>query len=184
LVHSNHQMIEDVPDDFLKAIGRVAVNWSRLEMSVDQAIASILRVSPDAHAAMTVGLTFQIRLDMLASLNGTVRDERQKGELTKIIDEIRQRQADRNFIVHAAWIDGGDDVQGHVLKRRPKKDRVEIWTSKDISKVADQINDILGKLVGWLLSSKNATTIQAASIMVEANKRPSAPRRSRKPTKG
>jgi hypothetical protein len=102
------------------------------------------------------------RWQCIALLNGAVRDEKRKRELTEIIDEIRQKQADRNFIIHAAWMSGAGDVQGHILKRRPKKDRVEIWSSDDIAKVADQSNAILGRLVGWLYLPAVLTSDQAA----------------------
>jgi hypothetical protein len=176
------RILESVPRDFATEVGRVAINWSLLETMVDRAIGSILRVRGELLGAMTTGLGIQMRIDMLESLSATLRHKRQRQTLEEIIQAIKDKQSDQNFIIHAAWISASDpDVQGYVLRR--KKPRVELWTWEDIARVATEINEIQGRLFGWVMGrTTKAQQRRSAEINSDEAKRaipPRPPRRSR-----
>jgi hypothetical protein len=144
-----YKLLHPIDSKSLQAIGRVAVYWGILEMTVDNVIAGTLDVSTDAVDAMIVGIGFQFRLTMLDGLSETIFDHKRRAELKAIIADIRAVSPERNFIMHAAWLGEGEEMQGHVLRRNKERARVENWNSAKIESIATEINDVTARLVGW-----------------------------------
>ncbi len=146
------KLIRPLPDEHLKAIARVIINWSGLDVSVDLAISKILRVHDGAQAAVTIGIGLPYKLDMLEGLaltslhTGPIRDE-----LLEIIADIRRVQADRNFIAHAHWAksSGRERVYGYLGRKNTQGYRAEQWTADQILKIASGIIEIESRLLTW-----------------------------------
>jgi hypothetical protein len=67
-------LLHSTSPENIEAIGRVAVQWGILEMTVDETISSILRLNEKSSFAILVGITLPFKLDMLANLLEMVGD--------------------------------------------------------------------------------------------------------------
>ena len=92
-----------VTDDHYKAIGKVAVEWSWLESTVEVAIWRLLGVEADEGRAITTHVAPRIRLDMLLSLVSIRTISPSHKALGSLLDEIREVGGKRNDIVHGFW---------------------------------------------------------------------------------
>jgi hypothetical protein len=92
-----------VTDDHYKAIGKVAVEWSWLEASVEVAIWRLLGVEADEGRAITTHIAPRIRLDMLLSLVSLRTVAPTHKALGMLLEEIRKAGGERNDIVHGFW---------------------------------------------------------------------------------
>jgi hypothetical protein len=175
---SSGRISHGVDAESLQAIGLVSVHWGGLEVLVDAVITQLLKVSPDQSHAILTGLSFHVRLGMLATLAAQIKQTRRRTALEKIAEGIRAAQSDRNFIIHAMWIGGGKDNQGQVLRRNEKKVRLERWTATKISETADRIAAAQLDLIGWMGGgprSRQRSARYGASVMLAAGRTKGTP---------
>lgn len=160
-------LVQPINSDILEAIGAVTIAWGGIETLVDQAIARILRLSHKEQAAITTGITFKFRLDMLedsvkAQRMGKVR----RTEIESIIVGIKDVQIDRNFLAHALWMRGGSimgGIVGYVGRRNAVGYRKERWDTQYILALAHKISDLETRLFYWVHMSARSLTRFLAS---------------------
>jgi hypothetical protein len=104
----------NLPDDYLKEIGRVAVEWSRLEAAVEVAIWTLLFsreterpawFDEEIGRAVTTNIAVLLRIDMLVTIARVrIAAAPQYFEpLTAIAARVRTAYPKRNRIIHAIW---------------------------------------------------------------------------------
>lgn len=102
-----------------KLIGRVVVEWSRLEGVMAEFIWILLRLNVDSGRIITTRLDAVAKVKMLRQLGEIELEETYFHKLSTVLDNIDILREDRNFIVHGIW---GRDLNGIPisLSIRPK----------------------------------------------------------------
>ena len=106
-----------VPDDFLREIGRVTVEWNRLETAIDVAIAMLLGqpwYDPKAAALLSTFNNSQ-RLKTLETLSAMHCDAAGNPEFhvtfkTQTMPRLNKALTERNRLTHSRWSIHDDDV--------------------------------------------------------------------------
>ena len=94
----------ELTDDHFKAIGKVAVNWSRLEFLLGRAIAELLGTDLKPGRIITTRLSAENLIEIFKQLaeyrdpNGKFTNDLNK--LYKCLDKARQK---RRLIIHGIW---------------------------------------------------------------------------------
>jgi AcrR family transcriptional regulator len=145
---STARLSHGLDDEFLQAIGLVAVHWSSLEALIDAILARLLKTSAQQTHALTAGIGLPFRLDMIAGLAELIPQKSRRELLEEIIADIRKVLPDRNFAIHAMWV-GGIPAHGHMLRRTASKVRLERWDAKRVVRVADEIARIQLRILDW-----------------------------------
>ena len=140
-----------LPTAHLTAIGRAIAYFSGLDVTLDVAISRLLNVKSGAHAAITVGFGTESKVDLLESLaETTLAHGPARKEILALASRIRSAIADRNFIAHAHWLDGGGaKIDGYLGKRNKTGYRQESWDAEKIEGIAREFNRIEGDLLEW-----------------------------------
>jgi hypothetical protein len=102
-----------------KLIGRVVMEWSRIEEVMGEFIWFLLKLEVDYGRVVTTRLDATIKIKMLRELGELRLRETHFHELSQILDHIDILRDDRNFIVHGIW---GRNLQSIpiALSLRPK----------------------------------------------------------------
>ncbi|MBN2563683.1 MAG: hypothetical protein JXQ75_22425 [Phycisphaerae bacterium] len=105
-------------------IGEMIVKFQEIEMSFSMLLASILKIDPNTSMALSSGLSFRKRLDVLASiLPFTVGDKSLCDEGHEIIKDLGICEEHRNRIVHSTWLGSSDDTK--VYRHKPSVSRTK-----------------------------------------------------------
>jgi hypothetical protein len=155
----------NIPDEYLREIGRVAVEWSRVEAAVETMIWAFLFVdqklpSPwwreEDGRAITTHINFLLRLDMLLSLATQCPGPRNyfpEGSSwpsplgsfdVKVFDDLvrtlRTMYTQRNRIVHGIWTMAGEKAIRQTFRARGDVTPFnEFVSAPDIAEIADKI---------------------------------------------
>jgi hypothetical protein len=84
-------------------IGRVVVEWAKLEAMMQDAIWNILNVRLEDGRVLTSRMDARTKLQWLRTFSMRYVSGDELTSLSKILDLIELRQDDRNFIVHGTW---------------------------------------------------------------------------------
>jgi hypothetical protein len=96
---------EKLPDDWFTWIGRVVVEWGRLERAVEGAIWGLLRIfDPEIGQALTTHIPTRVRLDIYLSLADKLLSPQEREDISKLIKRINDLHPDRNLLTHAEWL--------------------------------------------------------------------------------
>ncbi|MDP1744989.1 MAG: hypothetical protein Q8L90_05390 [Bacteroidota bacterium] len=132
-------------DEYLKQIGRVAVNFSSLEIYLTFSIWELISEDQDLGKAITSGMSFNSLSNMFAAIckikiNGS-KELNECEEVTKRINEVNVR---RNQIMHSNWLT--DEGTSKVSRLKIKADGYkgikltnEYISVEEIQKLADEI---------------------------------------------
>ena len=131
-----------VTDDYLKAIGTVVAYWGIFESILDDIIAT-MRVLPEAKSvAEKIPPSFSGRSKLFVQMATVCFSDSQS--LVKRCDDMivlaKRYSIQRNRIVHASWIAGGEDpllLSWHKLELKPY-----IATLEDVRSLGDDIHDL------------------------------------------
>lgn len=132
-------------DQHLQAIGRVAVEWCLLEISLTQIILNFINMPYNRAVAITAHLSERTRFDMAKTLaDQTINGHPAEKALKKLCTHITEKvYGKRNAIIHGHW--GASSYPGKialtsisakgVLKFGPSKN----IAPEDIEEIADEI---------------------------------------------
>lgn len=126
---------ENIPDPYLTAIGKVCVNWGRLEAAVDLAIGRLAAfdVLDPRGAIITAHMTWPLKMDVMEALVTALRaDYPYLANFDVAKPLLKKAQEGRNRVVHGTW--GKKD--GKVVKARMTA-RGKLRSSLDPITVAD-----------------------------------------------
>jgi len=99
------------PDSFSAGIGRVVLNFSKLEASIETGILKCLRVSPEVGQILTAELSFKVKLHILSALvrhlSGSTRFSANTEDpldcWDKILVQCFRAEEMRNQVLHSRW---------------------------------------------------------------------------------
>lgn len=140
------KMFSALPDDMLKVLGAISVNFNDLERFMDYAIWQFYWNSPSGlQRIVSAGTGINTKCRLFSSAFSELIKERSAAkELADIIKKIRKANDARNLMLHSHWQPEEEGFTRWKLKTNPKLgydfDEVEM-TVEDLEKVADQIYD-------------------------------------------
>lgn len=136
---------DDPPDEFLAAIGKVAIRWNRFEQILNLLLIHMLgkNVMEDRSHIVFAHMAFPQKLDIFGALaealiNGGYPwvDEQR----TKIIPALKDAQARRNKIIHSVWgMKSGKVVSSSISARGSLK---VSWTDRKMEDLNGAIQSI------------------------------------------
>jgi hypothetical protein len=132
----------------LKAIGRICVNFSYLELMIAFRIWSFINSDQNIGKMVTSGMSFAKLLDLLNSLiEYKIDDERKKEDMISIIKKASEIEGIRNQVIHSAWTSNDDTGKVGRIKITVKRNKglqiqEEELDDKDLNGVADKIKAI------------------------------------------
>lgn len=142
-------------DDYLKAIGKIAVLWSYLEIDVEVAIWAFSGLSVEQGMALTTHIKIIPRLDMLETIGNTLADPKYKSSIQDLVARARRILPERNRIIHANWACTIDETPS--VWKPQAKGKLQITVTKtpvsEIESIATAIEGVLTDLQA-LISSK------------------------------
>lgn len=167
-------VLKALSDSHLRAIGMVAANWSRLEVTFLWVIARVVGIDFRNAVILAGAQNAMSWCDMLQKLTAPPEGEQQhikrvKTPLDAIRKEVETLQKERNNIVHSFWLDPNAKMHGGLLglglEVRPKADRKASGTgipkrgarvflkasydAKEMLGVATQIQKLEEDLLAW-----------------------------------
>jgi hypothetical protein len=145
-------LVLTIDDAHYRAVGRVMVHWSYVEMAVDRLIEHLSKVPPKMALTITVGQNMSFRLDVLASLSERIKPRQMQGTFAGLIARSRALMADLNFVAHAVWLAGGPHGFGYLLKKNTAGVRSEKWEPSRVDALADEILTLAGNYTMVLAS--------------------------------
>lgn len=146
------KLLFDITDEHYQAVGKVATHWAYVEMVVDALIARLSGVGENLHKVITVGQNMSFRIEVLAALSAAIADTSDRGFLESQIAECRRLMAERNFVVHAVWLNGGQKGFGYLVKKNAAGARAEDWQPQEIESIASEITTLAANLTSLLAS--------------------------------
>jgi hypothetical protein len=129
--------------ELLHHIGRVAWNFSNVEMASALGVWGLLGIDQQRGVHITSGMQFKTLLDLFSRLAGEYAISTGDTALAEDIASIRKRLSkaadDRNMILHSSWLPAGDGANPTRLKpwRKPPYD--EEFPIANVKAVADEI---------------------------------------------
>jgi hypothetical protein len=135
-------------------IGRVVVEWAKLEAAMQDAIWNILNVPLEDGRVLTARMDARIKLQWLRTFSQRHIFGDELTNLSEILDLIERRQDDRNFIAHGTWGILHPDNIPVALSLRQKSPPDEVlsesfpeWVMTDIIRDIRKSRDAL---VAWM----------------------------------
>jgi hypothetical protein len=109
-------------------IGRVIVEWARLEAMMQDAIWNILNVPLEDGRVLTARMDARTKLQWLRAFAKKHVSGDELKTLSDTLDLIELSQDDRNFITHGTWATMWPDNVAVAMSLRPKSPPDEILT--------------------------------------------------------
>jgi hypothetical protein len=147
-------------DDYLRAIGRITVNFSQLELYVSFSIWNLLGTDQRLARACIARTSFQNQLHLLASLARERMTQQEVNQMDGFIKKASDAELQRNEITHSSWGMGIGAETGTVSRsketigRRGFSFRYQRVAARDLERVADLIeeaSDSGSKMLGMAL---------------------------------
>lgn len=110
--------IINIPDDILKAIGKVSITWGTLESTMDLAILKLAGLDDRASHGfiVTAHMSFPMKMDVIGALVHQLLPEFPHLEAFKNVKPLlKKAQEGRNAVSHGAI---GGEKDGRVMKHR------------------------------------------------------------------
>ena len=155
------KVLEEIPVEYLIAIGEVTVRWNRLEMSINTLLIHWLGKDINerrSHVIFT-HMSFPQKLDVMGSLvEELVKDPKYnhlKACKSKVIPLLREAQSGRNMVIHSMWgVKDGTVMKASITARGLLKLSWTIGRLEEIEKtkrLIDKMDEILIALVSGKL---------------------------------
>ena len=153
---------DPLPDWYLREIGRVAVEWSKVEAALETIIWAFLFIDfeqtsawhrePEGRA-VTTHINLLLRVDMMLSLKSAAAAATLFNtipvfdELDGIAKEVRALYPRRNKVVHSIWSPVGTMVLRQSYRARGDVSPLyDVMTLEDVKTVADEAEALYLKL--------------------------------------
>jgi hypothetical protein len=162
-------------DDYLRAIGRITVNFSLLETYVSFSIWNLLGTDQRLARACLARTSFQNQLHLLASLARERMTQQEVNQMDGFIKKASDAELQRNEITHSSWGTGIGAETGTVSRsketigRRGFSYRYQRVSARDLEKVADLIKEasesgskMLGMTLGYAVPLHSLTLADLA----------------------
>jgi hypothetical protein len=115
----------DVPPDFQQRIGRIAVEWSWIEMLLGEMLAHFCRADHGSMYVITQSVSGSTITDWLRTLAQIkVKDDAGRKVITDLLAEVDTARSERNTYVHGIW--NGHEECSLATVQTFKWDRAEV----------------------------------------------------------
>ena len=154
-------------DDYFKALGKIAVNFSSLEIYLSFLIWNLSTSELKVGKIITSELSFKAKVALFASLYRLqVGDIKKGSDVEKLIKSLMKAEDERNMVMHSSWLvdEKNTKVTRYKVTSKLKhglKDEFEDFTVNDLNKIADFISST-GRELGKLISSLSKEIIKLA----------------------
>jgi hypothetical protein len=142
----------DISHRLVLAVGMVAIQWARVEFTMQKLVIGLLRANGPAGFMLTSGLGNRAIADFLGVVAESARPDAfapQFGaDLKLLVSEFNRVHTMRNKVVHNTWPDSSDDKALALVARFKGKVqfREEVWEVSDVERVADDTVALLTDL--------------------------------------
>lgn len=174
-------MLDDMPPEYLKAIGDVVVRWNHLEQLLNNILGGLLANDPNDIRAKIVfaHMAFPQKLDIMAS----IAEEYLKNPANSFLEMykpamplLRQAQVDRNLVIHSMWGFFDGQVMRSLMTARGRfKFTWQPASIKEIQKASKSIDAARGSLRELLPERREEVMMRRIADIIEStdpNKHP------------
>lgn len=143
-------------NDHLIAIGKIAIEASCLEQTIQLATWQILGLPEEKASYITGKMHLDGRIILFEDVARSYFPESSLAELEDIVKDIRQARTQRNHIIHGLWEHGKPEASSSARVYRYKREkgvfrlRHKNYTAPQIEAVAKQISDALIRFTHFL----------------------------------
>lgn len=112
------KVIDEIPPEFLKAIGDVVVRWNRMEIEVNTLLIHWLGkdIRENRSHVIFTHMSFPQKLDVMGALVEELTQEKKYSYLkackTRFIPLLKKAQIGRNMVIHSMW----GTLNGNVMR--------------------------------------------------------------------
>jgi hypothetical protein len=152
----------DIPEEYLCEIGRLVVNWNRLESALNHTLIITLLggFATDGRAlSVFAHMAFQQKLDVLNTMLRIVDEDIAAAYRERVQGLMKQAQEQRNATLHQSWFSQEDGVKRFDISARGKLKitmaLVPLQVLKDAARAIDEAHSKLMIVVALPISSKN-----------------------------
>ncbi len=136
-----------------RLVGRLIIEWSRLEAIMQEVIWTILDIKWEDGRAITQAMDATRKLQLLRSFSKRHLEGKRLENLTAILDCIELYQEDRNVVAHSTWgtlIETGEPI-AMSLRRKSQPDQVvtEGFPAPRMYSIIEGIKDCRDYLILW-----------------------------------
>ena len=95
--------VTEIPESQFDLIGRIAVAWSYLEISLDDLLWHFLDLDDEDGRVMTARFDADRKCQLVSTLGSRHLSKAQFQELDGVLKTIQSLKEDRNFVIHGLW---------------------------------------------------------------------------------
>lgn len=178
---SSNSLLKSLSTSHFRAIGRVASQWSALELTILWAIGRESGIDLTTATILAGSQNASTWCEMLCKLSGDTKSlTGKKTRLDSILERVRNAQTSRNSIVHAAWhpreevrtgllttsptvkATSKDKIKGMGIPKRGKSVFLKIeYDAAQMLAVAKEIELIEQALFEWI-GARNASRLKGS----------------------
>ncbi len=141
----------DFDDEFLRAVGRVTLEFARLEKGAWVAL-SILFDNPVFSAHLATQLPFSKLSDLIDAIFQVVRDLTLRSKMSETIKRIAELEQKRNAIVHSFWLPGelpntAERIKDRIERGKGLQTKYETHSSTDLNELANDISQAAAEFI-------------------------------------
>lgn len=145
-------------DDHLKALGKVTVNFGQLELLLGTVVMALAGFSASDQLPGQVLMTHLPFGKRVAAIGALVRlrHPQHLDECLKLLTPIKQAEARRNQIIHAAWEEGDahEAVRIKITANGALTHQAEAVTADDLLELAKELERAAGNFVKFAAGAK------------------------------
>jgi hypothetical protein len=142
------KLIAPVPEEHLKAIGQITVNFALLENTISSFVGMLISSDQRVGQIITAELSFRNLVGLLSSLYKHFVNESEKiEELDALLTTALTIEEKRNIVTHSLWGAGYTHETITRIKMTAKKAKglrhqYEQMSAEDLSKIAERIAEL------------------------------------------
>ncbi len=140
----------DIPDEHLKVIGKIFLNWSLLEFVLTRIISSLLNIDHKTGRIVTRTMNCATKLDKIKKLAIHIQLNNVTN-LDKIVTKIDRAREKRNDIAHGVWAQD-EDNNYYIVKYSRKHPQEPIKTKmpiEELNSTYKEVSSALSALMDW-----------------------------------
>ncbi len=154
---------QPISDEYLRAIGRITVNFSILELRLAFCVGELVGSTQRIGQLVTARLAFPQLIALLNSLyQERVKEDARREKFLRLLRKAETAAEKRNAVVHAAWaVDLQNPQQTMRFKIQNTKKglryQFEGVSVTDLNRTADLIEEVAGEISAFLSPLFNET---------------------------
>lgn len=142
----------DISHRLVLAVGMVAIQWARVEFTMQKLVIGLLKANGPVGFMLTSGLGNRAMTDFLGVVAESARPDaftpQFSADLKLLVSEFNRVQTQRNKVVHNTWPESNNATALALVARFKGKVqfREELWDVSDVERIADDTVALLTDL--------------------------------------